>query len=354
METSTENSLCNVIQKFRTDFADTIPFQLYLKLYVLQYRLIGNTTSKIKNELVNLQKNFDKSSEEWFKIDLYLTKDCKKLNRIHTCNTAIELIKLIQMKTLCTCIIQKYPSPMLVGFPYEYWTASRLRKYICSYFSVKKKEVCQKTLANILNTQEIREISKYPASLKALENLNSANFYYLYLKFDKFKTHKTDTPNSSTKYNRHVFAALFELSGETFDFIDKKHNMYFYNVKKKSSSIPSLYEILNQFFKKPDRDNSKPTIIYINSQRLNIFKNRSYKRLTTLPEYGLFFYDSINKKSLDELSNNSDVKRHSIAIADLKELATQLDAIPFKVPSEKKIFLGKMLEKIYEHCGDYR
>lgn len=348
--------LLEVIEKFRNDFVDNISckieskYKIKLELQVLENRLAGKTTKEIKAILTE-ERRLSEKNEIKKEIDTYLKHDCNKLNRIYAYNTNEKLIKLIKLKNLCQCIVEKYPSPMLAGFPNESWTPYLLKKYICLYFNVKPNAISKKTITNILYDDIMIKLKKSDRLTTVLDNFETANIYYLYLRFDKFSKNKT-------KYNRNEYAALFQLHSEFPKFIQSTSRLYTFKKKngKNHSDIRPISEILNQLLK--SIDNSKPTIIFIKSDNLkdkskkvnkanlkNKYGLKSLKKLSSLPNYHLYIFDDIN-----HLDTNA---KYVEAIKNLEKLETKLDSISFKKRDEKKDFSKKIKKQICDFCGDY-
>lgn len=291
----------------------------------------------------NMTTHFSDKSDEistYVKIiSLYLKRDCKKLSRINNYNTNEKLIKL---NNLCTYIINKYPTPDLTGFPFDYWTPYRMQKYISFFFNVKINVIHKKTVSNILNNKITQQ------SMPITSNENRSERYYLYIKYDKLKKIKN---NGVRQYNRHIFAMLINLNDLKYT---KLSRVYYYDKNKKRPFfyIPNLYDILKQLLRNVDGSN---TTIYIKSNYLKNFKIRSFRSLSFIPEYRFIIFNNIQKISSEKKLLQNMVEKNVLntdieTFKSIYKAEQELKDIHLKVRSKKKDFLDN-IKKIFENVG---
>ena len=340
-----------IIDKFLNDFSHNDSFDkiLKLKLQISRLYLSGVHTTEIRKCKILHQRHPFGSDEEKF-LSQCLKPDCKKLYRIRDNSTPEGIIKMIQLRNICTYIIQKYPSPELIGFPYNSWTPNRLKKYICMYFGIKGKQINEKTINNILSSLYKSGKTK---SKKEVVIESDSKCYYLYIKIHKFNKNLSQ---GTRKYNRLIYAALLQLSGTDFSYENQyKARLYFAHKKTRryNHNPPFLYEILNQLLS--DDEKNFKTIIYIEDSSLETFRNLSFHSLKALPKYRfiLFDFESLQNITKGKKISGKNIDNNLKALESVKNLTQELNQICFSNPSEKTQFIDDMSKKIKAVCGDY-
>ncbi len=345
MNKNSDNETEKTINKFSDEFSDIISPDLKLKLRISKLYLSGLSTPKVKE---NLETQECSSESEQAILPSYLKPDCNKLYRIRNNSTQEGLIKLIKVKNICTYILQKYPSPDIVGFPYNVWTPCRLKKYICMLLNVSKKQINKKTISNVLSNIYHTKINEAKGN-KPIGNRSidiGEKRYYLYITISNMNSKECP---GKRKYNRHIFAALLELINTNWVYRGKISKSYYAQKKTRLYYTPDLYKILDKLL-----SNEKDSTIYIENSSLNTFRNKSFHSLKSLPTYRfiLFDFEHLQRIKNDTKISGKNIDNNLKALEKAKNLKQEVNQICFSNPSEKKQFIDNMSKKIKELCRD--
>lgn len=321
-----QTPICEFINKILSEYIDYFSIEIIFKLYVIYSYNAGKKNKEILSSLDTFsQKPYIKRRNEPNEVETckrtYHRADQKKLKRLQKCQLIPQLYSEIKCNNFVHAVVSKYPYPYIIGFPNKNWTPEIMYNYIYLYFNFF--DVSENEDIKLLNINTIRNELLYPTKYKRIMpyySLDSilqyfiqyktpVDFYYIYLKKEKYKISPKDkiAPHKKHRYNRTSFSTLIDLTETWTTHIT---NSYSYNNDDPSFDLQHILEL---YYKEATeiskaRWHSKPYHIVFLIQHSNYRKEwQKYDEdLMEIPKYSLIRFanwdtleeklDIINKK----------------------------------------------------------
>lgn len=356
------------INQVLCEFKEYFPLETILKLKTIY---IYETHPNIKNREV--QKLLDKELKSSYiknrfpsdtikkKFAPYLDKGQKKLSRLKNKTiTKQNLLGIIELKTFIDVVFQKYPYPVMIGFPFNQWTEKRLHKYIRLYFELPKSEKSRtKMQLPPLRTKTIKYYMNFSEYLKIISNYSlqnafnsydiielsnaSIDIFYYYFHVIK-KTYPISTEDSSSKkYNETDFILFYSLNEDTAKHIGSIYNHSFNNTTS-IIDFTSVIELFEKNVAKRDYCKGYTPICIVNNI---LFKKELldyYKNLKILPNIKFILID--NWDDLSDITKEEPFKWLDASFRQLKNQICQFDSINLPNRKEKAIFIESIKNTI--------
>lgn len=329
-----EISIKKFIKKMLCEFYNVFSLETICKLVVI-YAFASKKTHKGIVSLLEkaLKKNgivrhHDPNAIRRI-LELYLARDYNKITRLRKKNISEvkQLLPLIGYKNFIPIVLQKYPYPVMVGFPFNEWTSKRMHKYLRLYFHIGKENRedympsidqisyelnCITNESNILKSYSLSNvIAQYKS------NESSKNVYFLYTENKLYKISETDINEKkiSRRYNATFICCLLNLTDKL------KSSERVYSISYNTDKGAYFYKKIFKHCKKKLANASN--ILILNSRENRRELIRYYNKLHHIPNVPLITYKNLNK--LKKALTNAGFQNE---IANLNSLQETLAGMP--------------------------
>lgn len=292
-----EISIKKFIKKMLCEFYDVFSLETICKLVVI-YACASNKTYKgivslLKKTLKKegITKHHDRTSIKKI-LELHLAPDHNKIDRLKKKNYSIagSLLPCIKYQNFILALLQKYPYPVMVGFPFNEWTPKRIRKFLRLYFRIDK-DSCKKLLPsmeqieselhrldNELNIIKQPTLSDIITQYRSNESYKHIYFLYTENKFYSIADTDKTKKKKSRRYNATFFCCLLNLT-DKFKSSDRVYSIS-YNTDKGGY----FYKKIFKHCKKKLATTSDILILNIKENRREIIRYyNKLHRITNMP-----------------------------------------------------------------------
>lgn len=235
------------LDKFFEDFSNAIEADVRIKLMISKYLQEGYKNREIIEKLreEKLIDNSDKL-DSIKKIVSRIKKE--KYTYIH------QLPALIKTKVLVKMIIDKFPEPSHIGFPFEYWDAERMIDFIFYYFEFpgsyeSDAKLKYDTIQKYINSFHHTTSSK----IKEIDTMYYITFIkkkYINIPYDHL---------GNKQYTHLYYGAIFSIKDDTFI----KEKEIYTSVVENSNYINSFKPFISVLLKDLQIDSALKPVIFI-------------------------------------------------------------------------------------------